>query len=75
MAQAIGDELGFDMIPTPVVGVIVVVSVDGVGSTSFGFAEAEDDPPYRFGRTEEAVVVAAMANKFASNTILLVIEL
>jgi len=53
---------------------IIVVGVDGCGVGGIGLLEAKGDTCKRFCRTKEGVVVGAVANAFAPNSVLLVGE-
>ena len=72
MTKGIGDVLGLNTVPTGVVRVPVVVTVDGRVRSGSPEAETAGDASKRLRRAEERVRSGAMAHLFTSHSILLV---
>ena len=72
MAKGIGDVLGLNTVPTGVIRVRVVVTVDGCVRSGSPEVEAPGDVRKRFRRAEERVRCGAMAHLLTPHSILLV---
>ena len=74
MAESVGDMLSLDMVPAPLGGMRVEVPVDGSQGRCVGEMQSQADPGKGLARTVEGIGSGSVANLFATDSVLLVVE-